>query len=292
MKFAIIKQRTFNVLSGTLAMTAQRLPFLKNLTPLLGAGGSMPMAAPLSVTFVGTHALSGQSVTVTPLSGASDTATVGVGEEFLWSFKSSRYVMRDASADTDGVPETLPEGLSISGGQSGVFFIAGLPSAPGTYEIVVRGYRFTSRNAGTTAPYTLTLTVEGATAPLTPFEEFVATFWQGSDLDDPATVGPTADPDEDGIENQLEFILDLDPTRPDTMPGRIGPDPQNPDQIRYEIPLNALANEVNVTFEETKNPAEGWDPVDLAAIQRTEELIVLTAPKDDKRLFRVRVSLD
>ena len=292
MKFEIIKQRTFNVLSGTLAMTAQRLPFLKNLTPFLGAGGSIPMAAPLSVTFVGTHALSGQSVTVTPLSGASDTATVGVGEEFLWSFKSSRYVMRDASADTDGVPETLPEGLSITGGQSGIFFIAGLPSVPGTYEIVVRGYRFTSRNQGTTAPYTLTLTVEGGSAPLTPFEEFVATFWQGNDLDDPTIVGPTADPDEDGIENQLEFILDLDPTRPDTMPGEIGPDPQNPDQIRYEIPLNALANEVNVTFEETTNLAEGWDPVDLAAIQRTEELIILTAPKADKRLFRIRVSLD
>lgn len=292
MKFEIIKQRTFNVLSGTLAMTAQRLPFLKNLTPFLGAGGSIPMAAPLSVTFVGTHALSGQSVTVTPLSGASDTATVGVGEEFLWSFKSSRYVMRDASADTDGVPETLPEGLSITGGQSGIFFIAGLPSVPGTYEIVVRGYRFTSRNQGTTAPYTLTLTVEGGSAPLTPFEEFVATFWQGNDLDDPTIVGPTADPDEDGIENQLEFILDLDPTRPDTMPGEIGPDPQNPDQIRYEIPLNALANEVNVTFEETTNLAEGWDPVDVAAIQRTEELIVLTAPKADKRLFRIRVSLD
>ena len=292
MKFEIIKQRTFNVLSGTLAMTAQRLPFLKNLTPFLGAGGSIPMAAPLSVTFVGTHALSGQSVTVTPLSGASDTATVGVGEEFLWSFKSSRYVMRDASADTDGVPETLPEGLSITGGQSGIFFIAGLPSVPGTYEIVVRGYRFTSRNQGTTAPYTLTLTVEGGSAPLTPFEEFVATFWQGNDLDDPTIVGPTADPDEDGIENQLEFILDLDPTRPDTMPGEIGPDPQNPDQIRYEIPLNALANEVNVTFEETTNLAEGWDPVDVATIQRTEELIVLTAPKADKRLFRIRVSLD
>ena len=292
MKFEIIKQRTFNVLSGTLAMTAQRLPFLKNLTPFLGAGGSIPMAAPLSVTFVGTHALSGQSVTVTPLSGASDTATVGVGEEFLWSFKSSRYVMRDASADTDGVPETLPEGLSITGGQSGIFFIAGLPSVPGTYEIVVRGYRFTSRNQGTTAPYTLTLTVEGGSAPLTPFEEFVTTFWQGNDLDDPTIVGPTADPDEDGIENQLEFILDLDPTRPDTMPGEIGPDPQNPDQIRYEIPLNALANEVNVTFEETTNLAEGWDPVDVAAIQRTEELIVLTAPKADKRLFRIRVSLD
>ncbi|MGC6459313.1 MAG: hypothetical protein ACON4R_13215 [Akkermansiaceae bacterium] len=292
MKFEIIKQRTFNVLSGTLAMTAQRLPFLKNLTPFLGAGGSIPMAAPLSVTFVGTHALSGQSVTVTPLSGASDTATVGVGEEFLWSFKSSRYVMRDASADTDGVPETLPEGLSITGGQSGIFFIAGLPSVPGTYEIVVRGYRFTSRNQGTTAPYTLTLTVEGGSAPLTPFEEFVATFWQGNDLDDPTIVGPTADPDEDGIENQLEFILDLDPTRPDTMPGEIGPDPQNPDQIRYEIPLNALANEVNVTFEETTNPAEGWDPVNLAAIQRTEGLIVLTTPKADKRLFRIRVSLD
>ena len=76
------------------------------------------------------------------------------------------------------------------------------------------------------------------------------------------------------------------------MPGEIGPDPQNPDQIRYEIPLNALANEVNVTFEETTNPAEGWDPVDLAAIQRTEGLIVLTAPKADKRLFRIRVSLD
>lgn len=289
----VLSQRALNVVSGTVAMTAQRLPFLKNFTPLIGAGSGVPFAAPLTVTFVGTHALSGQSVTIDPLAGATDNETVTAGEQFQWAFKSSRYFMRDASTDTDGVVETLPEGLSLFGPQQGgIFFIAGTPTIPGTYEIVVTGYRFTTRNAGTTAPYTLTLTVEGETNPPTAYEEFVATFWQGDDLADQAIVRPTADPDADGIENQLEFVLDLDPTRPDALPGTFGPDPGNPDQVRYEIPLNALASAASVTFEETENPAATWNEVASARVERTDELIVLTAPRISRRFYRLRARLD
>tara|TARA_R110002167_G_C12671364_1_gene650748 strand:- start:2157 stop:2339 length:183 start_codon:yes stop_codon:yes gene_type:complete len=34
----------------------------------------------------------------------------------------------------------------------------------------------------------------------------IANFWSGEDLEDPAIVGPNADPDGDGIENVLEFV--------------------------------------------------------------------------------------
>lgn len=289
MKYRIAYERAVNVTASSLAMVAQRLPFLKNLTPFLGTTGGINFAAPMTVSFLGTHALSGQSVTIVPLNGATDTETVGVGEQFVWSFNVSRYVLQDASANTNGVPETLPEGLDFFGPQSGVMTIAGTPTEPGEYEIVLFAYKTISRQAGTTAPYTLTLAVEGSASP---FEEFLAGFYSGDDLLDPLIVGPNADPDADGIDNQMEFVLDLDPSTPDSMPGTIGVDPNDPQMLRYEIPVNALASETTIGFEESTSLEGEWQAVPAEFVERTDERIVLTAPLAGRKFYRLKVIVE
>jgi len=290
MKIRIVYERAVNVLASSLAMVAQRLPFLKNVSPILGAGGGANFAAPLTVTFVGTHSLSGQSITILPLNGATDTATVTVGDQFVWSFKASRHRLAAASAEIDEV-ERLPDGLSFGGPQSGVMFIGGIPTDPGVYEITVKGYRLSNRLAGTTAPYLLTLTVNPGEESPHPFEDFIATFWSGEDLNDPLLVGATSDPDEDGIENVMEFLLDLDPTKPETLPGKIGIDPQDPQKIRYEFPLNAAATDVAVQLQQCSNLGDDWVDVPEAEYTREAELLVLVAPLAGNKFYRLAVEL-
>jgi len=289
MNYRIAYERAVNVTVSSLAMVAQRLPFLKNLTPFLGTTGGINFAAPVTMSFLGTHALSGQSITIVPLNGATDTETVGAGEQFIWSFNVSSYQLRDASAITNGVPETLPEGLDFFGPQSGVMTIAGTPTKPGEYEIVLFAYRFMSRQAGTTAPYTLTLTVEGSASP---FEEFLAGFYSGDDLLNPLIVGPSADPDADGIDNAMEFVLDLDPSSPDSMPGMIVVDPSDPQMLRYEIPVNALASETTIGFEESTNLEGEWQAVLAEFVERTNERIVLTVPLAARKFYRLKVIVE
>ncbi|YCM42974.1 hypothetical protein V2O64_16830 [Verrucomicrobiaceae bacterium 227] len=121
----------------------------------------------------------------------------------------------------------------------------------------------------------------------------IANFWSGEDLEDPAIVGPNADSDGDGIENVLEFVLDLDPTRRETMPGTFGSDPEDKSMLRYAIPLNEFAADATVVFEEsiTGNPND-WIPVPIEQSVRTNTEIVLTTPRGPgKKLYRLKVTL-
>ena len=52
MNYRIAYERAVNVTASGLAMVAQRLPLIKNLTPIFGATGGSHFAAPLAVTFV------------------------------------------------------------------------------------------------------------------------------------------------------------------------------------------------------------------------------------------------
>jgi hypothetical protein len=81
--------------------------------------------------------------------------------------------------------------------------LGGTPDATGTFPLV-----FSANNAsGTGAPFTVTINVTSASA----FELWAAGFFSGPDLLDPAKVGPTADPDADGLPNLLEYALGLSP---------------------------------------------------------------------------------
>ncbi|MFT6498101.1 MAG: hypothetical protein ACJAT6_000225 [Akkermansiaceae bacterium] len=291
MKLRIAYERSVNVLVSSLAMVAQRLPFLKNLTPIFGGAAGVNFAAPLTVTFVGTHSLSGQSVMIVPVNGGTTTATVTAGDQFVWSFKASPHTLAAASGEIDGVEE-LPEGLAFFGPQSGVMSLGGVPTEPGEYAIVLKGYRRVDRIAGTTDPYLFTLTVAPGEDPPTPYEEFVATFWSGENLNDPLLVNATADPDADGIQNVMEFVLDLDPTKPDVMPGAFGIDPEDPQKMRYEVPLNIAAGAVAVGFEEGLNLETGWAEVLSENVTRTETSIVLSVPLAGEKFYRLKVVME
>lgn len=297
MKFRILYERTINVLAGGLAMAAQRLPFLKHLSPILSTTTSVKFAAPLAVNYLGVQSLSGQSgvaATLSPVNGSQNPAEAMVGEEFVWSFRGSSGNFKSFKVElitTGEIEEGLPEGLSTFLPPNSPFgYIGGVPEKAGIYYLAITAYEEPDYQGYASEVYPLIINVEGVA---TPYESFVATFWSGADLENPAVVGATADPDEDGIANVLEFVLDLDPTRKEVMPGTLGSDSGDDTMLRYEIPLNELASDTTVVFEEsaTGNPAD-WATVSPEKMERTESKIVLTTPKGPgKMLYRLKVTL-
>ncbi|MGC6466540.1 MAG: hypothetical protein ACON38_09135 [Akkermansiaceae bacterium] len=292
MKLRVFYERGVNVIASGLAMTAQRLPFLKALSPLLSPGAGVPMAAPLTVSFVGTQALTGQSITIVPVNDSPNPAATAADDPFQWAFKTSDYNPRSVKVEietADGFVEGLPSGLQLET-RFLVWFLEGFPDTPGVYNLRLTAYRGANFTSNASLPYSLTLNVAGESSP---FDDFVATFWKGEELDDEKIVGPNSDPDGDGMDNALEFVLDLDPTRKDIMPGTFGSDPENGDLLRYEIPLNVLAIDSEVTFEESKtgNPSD-WAEVPGEFVTRTDDKIVLSVPMTEtQRLYRLKVSL-
>ncbi len=295
MRAEIIFQKSLNVIASGLAMTAQRLPFLKSLVPVVGGGAGVQVAVPLTMTFVGTHSLSGQSVTIQPVDGFVNPAEGTVGEEFFWWFTSnaSNRQIRAITVETNGVADVYPPGLGLVSIASGLVKIQGTPTQAGTYTMVIKGWRFTDITSPTnssTAPYELVINVGGG-VETTPYEDFVANFWSGDDLSDPLIVGELADPDGDGIQNMMEFVLGLDPTKANAMPGVFGVDPDDVSKIKYEFPLNELASSAQVVFEESPDMDGTWVEVDSSLVTRGTQSIVLSAPISGKKFYRLRVSL-
>ena len=292
MNFHLLYERSVNVLASSLAMVAQRLPFLKNLSPLLGSAGSVKFAAPLSVTFMGAQSLSGQSITIVPVNGSPNPAEASVGEPFQWAFKTSEHNPLSVKVEIQtpsGFVEGIPNGLGISS-RALNWFLEGVPETPGNYTLRLTAYRGINFTRESAVPYLLTLNIAGTASP---FEEFIATFWSGEDLDNPAIGGPNADPDGDGIADVLEFVLNLDPTQREAMPGTFGSDPDDASVLRYEIPLNELAADALVIFEESisGNP-DDWAPVSAEESVRTNADIILTTPRGPgKKLYRLKVIL-
>jgi hypothetical protein len=112
------------------------------------------------------------------------------------------------------------------------------------------------------------------------------------ELANPAITGATADPDLDGIDNAMEFVLDLNPSAFDAMPGTIGVDSNNHQMLRYEIPLNGLATAATVGFEESASLEGQWQPTLGEFVERTDTMIVLTAPLAGKKFYRLKVTLE
>lgn len=275
-----------HALTSTLALFAQRLPFIKNLCPLFSSPVSLGVATPMTVSFIGTHSLSGQSVLVVPIEGFTSPADAELGQDFQWAFTTDRYRMRDVVIE--GLPDGLTGGLVT--GNSGIGQIVGKPTETGEFTVTIVAWRFANLGGQSTAPYSLTINVTG---PADPFAEWREENWNGTELDDLAISGPNADPDNDGLENLLEFVLDLDPNERSEIPGEFVVDPDDDSMFRYEIPLRADAEELNIGFQQnsTLDPAQ-WTEVSEAGIIRTESKIVLSIPRaPGRKFYRLRVAL-
>ena len=286
MKARLYYERSMHALTSTLALFAQRLPFIKNLCPLFSSPVSLGVATPMTVSFIGTHSLSGQTVLVVPIEGFTSPADAELGQDFQWAFTTDRYRMRDVVIE--GLPDGLTAGLVT--GNSGIGQIVGKPTETGEFTVTIVAWRFANLGGQSTAPYSLTINVTG---PADPFAEWREENWNGAELDDPAISGPNADPDNDGLENLLEFVLDLDPKERSQMPGEFVVDPDDDSMFRYEIPLRADAEELNIGFQEnsTLDPAQ-WTDVSEAGIIRTESNIVLSIPRaPGRKFYRLRVTL-
>jgi len=286
MKARLHCERSLHALTSTLALFAQRLPFVKNLCPIFSSPVSLGVATPMTVSFIGTHSLSGQSVMIIPIEGFTNPADAELGQDFQWAFTTDRYRIKDV------VIEGLPDGLTggLDAGASGIGQIVGKPTETGEFTVTIVGWKFANLGGSSTAPYSLTINVAG---PADLFAEWREENWNGVELDDLAISGPNADPDNDGLENLLEFVLDLDPNERSQMPGEFVVDPDDDSMFRYEIPLSADAEELNIGFQEnsTLDPAQ-WADVSEAGIIRTESKIVLSIPRaPGRKFYRLRVAL-
>ena len=292
MNYRIAYDRAVNVTASGLAMVAQRLPLVKNLTPIFGGAGGSHFAAPLAVTFVGTHALSGQSIMLqqTNTSEPTDVIEVEIGEAFQWEFKATRYNISSFGIVNDNGTDQLPAGVVAIGPQSGIGTIGGIPEEPGTFTLTITGYRGNNQRSSQTLPLDLTLIVKDSVG--SPFKIFMSDHFTAEELANPAITGPIADPDLDGIDNAMEFVLDLNPSAFDAMPGTIGVDSNNPQMLRYEIPLNGLATAATVGFEESASLEGQWQPTLGEFVERTDTMIVLTAPLAGKKFYRLKVTLE
>ena len=280
-------ERSMHALTSTLAMFAQRLPFIKNLCPLFSSPVSLGVATPMTVSFLGTHSLSGQSVLVIPLDGTfTNPADAAIDEDFQWAFTTDRFTMRDVVIE--GLPDGLTGGLVT--GAPGVGQIVGKPTETGEFTVSIVAWRFVNLGGQSSVPYSLTIRVPAAADPFMVWRDI---HFDADDLDNPAIVGPNADPDEDGIENLLEFVLDLNPNEPSKMPSDFVTDPEDDTLFRYEIPLNADAAGLTVVFQESSSlKPDEWTDVDGAEFTRTDTNIVLSVPKGlGKKLYRLRVVL-
>lgn len=283
MTYKIYAQKTLHIFASGLTMAAQRLPFLKTLTPLLTAGPGGQFAAPLVVSFIGVDTLSGASPTVSTTGTSTNPATANVGETFVWLFRTNGETAKSYDISV------LPPGLTYTFG-SPVSSITGTPTTGGSFAIQIVGWEERNQRGKHTPTYTFNLTIN---QPATPLEIWTESFWTGSDLSSPDISGPNADPDYDGIENLLEFIFNLDPTKKESFPGTFGTDPSDEAFLSYTLPFNSDAGEM-IKFQESSTlKSSEWTDIDPttsdAEITTSDSVISLKIPKASAARKMIRV---
>jgi hypothetical protein len=279
----ITLQRAFNVLGSGLSVIAQRIPYIQNFAPLLTATTGSQFAAPLAITFIGIDSLSGASPSVSTTGGSTNPATADVGQTFAWLFRTN-----GETAKSYGI-SALPPGLTYTFG-SPVSSITGTPTTPGTYAIQIVGWEERNQRGEKTPTYTFNLTINQLASPLQVWTE---SFWSGTELQNPAISGPNSDPDQDGIENLLEFSFNLDPTIKDGIPGSFVVDPADPTKIAYTLPFNPDAGEMIKFQESTTLKGDDWTDINPASpgaeITTTAASISLKIPKASGPMKMIRV---
>lgn len=283
MTHKFIARRALHVFASGLSVVAQRLPFLKHLTPLLSAAPGGQFAAPLVVTFIGMDTLSGASPKISTTGGSTNPATTNVGETFAWLFRTNGETARSYTVST------LPPGLTYTFG-SPVSSITGTPTTSGSFNIQIVGWEYRNEHGKKTPPYTFTLTVN---QPPTPLEVWTESFWNGADLTNPDISGPNADPDHDGMENLLEFVLNLNPTRKESVPGSFKTDPEDEALLTYTLPFNPDAGEM-IKFQESSSlKGSEWTDINPnnsgVEITSSDSSISLKIPKASAQKKMIRV---
>ncbi|MEN8848759.1 MAG: hypothetical protein ABF377_11880 [Akkermansiaceae bacterium] len=290
MNLRIQAQRATHLLSSTLAVVAQRLPFIKHFAPLISSPATLRLATPLTVSFAGIDTLTGQTTFVTPLNGFDNPAEATVGESFEWLFQTGGNHTA-ASYSVTGLPPGTSYSYGLAGPNGAVFpggTITGSVTVPGTFQVTIIGYRFANLRGNQTPPYTLTI---NATQAASPFETWQQQFWMGDDLANEAISGPNADPDGDNIPNLLEFTLELNPTTKQALPGTFGDDPDDPELLLWEVPYFGAGN---LTFQEsTSLDGDNWTDVPEGSIEVLPNSIQFRASTEDatKKFFRLKATL-
>jgi len=240
---ALFYQRALHILTSFLALVAQRLPFLKHLAPLCSSPATLRVATPLSVSFLGTHSLSGQSVSVVPQNGFEAPAEGVLGEEFLWEFTTSDHTA--GSYRVDGLPPGIRFEFDSFTGDG---ILEGVPEVASDFFVNITGYRRRSFNGDQTELFVLPILIS---EPMVsgPYQLWRELHWSGSVVGEDEVSGPEADPDGDGMANVLEFFLNLIPTQAESQPGEIKVDPEDASMCLYRLPMNADASSVVVKFQ-------------------------------------------
>ncbi|MDB4504996.1 hypothetical protein N9240_03640, partial [Akkermansiaceae bacterium] len=135
MNLRIQAQRATHLLSSTLAVVAQRLPFIKHFAPLISSPATLRLATPLTVSFAGIDTLTGQTTFVTPLNGFDNPAEATVGESFEWLFQTGGNHTA-ASYSVTGLPPGTSYSYGLAGPNGAVFpggTITGSVTVPGTF---------------------------------------------------------------------------------------------------------------------------------------------------------------
>ncbi|YCM47041.1 hypothetical protein V2O64_24675 (plasmid) [Verrucomicrobiaceae bacterium 227] len=283
MPHRILLQRATHLLASGLSVVAQRLPFIKQLTPLLGSPVTFRVATPLVISFAGTDSLSGASPTVDVTGGSTNPAIAAVGEEFLWFFRT-----RGETSESYSI-SPLPPGLVYTFG-SPISSISGIPAVGGDFSIEIVAWEKSGQRGDHTPTYTFNLEI---TRDATPFETWTQSRWTGEDLTNPAISGPTADPDQDGITNLLEFVLNLDPTHPEAFPGSFTADPEDETKMIYSLPFNPDAEGMIKFQESTSLKGDEWTDIDPetsdAEITTSSDSVTLKISKagSPKKLLRL-----
>ncbi|MDB4532608.1 hypothetical protein N9202_00920 [bacterium] len=290
MNLRIQAQRATHLLSSTLAVVAQRLPFIKHFAPLISSPVTLRLATPLTVSFVGIDTLTGQTTFVTPLNNFDNPAESMVGESFEWKFQTGGNHTA-ASYSVTGLPPGTNYSFGIDGPGGAVFpggTITGVVSVQGTFQVTIIGWRNPNETGSKTPPYNLII---NATQAASPFENWQQQFWAGDDLANEAISGPNADPDGDDIPNLLEFTLELNPTTKQALPGTFGDDPDDPELLLWEVPYFQNGN---LTFQENSDlSTDNWTDVAEGDIEILPNTIQFRVSKLDatKKFFRLKATL-
>lgn len=259
--------------------------------PPLGSAGDplwiLPQSPDPQVLFLG---LSAEDLSPTEFPDAltlSLRAVQGPGHVFAWQASPGALDVRFNSRDgLDGSDQIL----LFAGGHAHMNF--GF-TTNGVYELVfeVQGRRAGAGTNDFSLPTPIRFEVEPLPPPAeTPFLRWQRTQWPG--VDDPAVIGPTADPDGDGVVNAVEYALGLDPHHADRdrLPRpRLVETPAGR-RLRLEFEHPRAASDVAFHAAQADAPAvaDSWQTVpgpQVMDVAGDRERLVFEVPADRARGF-------